>query len=175
MLTPTTQYTNGAERLDDGEKNAESTDGEEDPSEGKGKKTEKSKPKSKFQEYLAKARTQALLDPEPEEKNPQSIYANPRRVVFPLPTSATLEGEVPGTPVETRDFGPAPTGRVARWNKTTKTVPLTNGNLVLDHHVPPKLVLPRMGQPEVMKTRYTAVTCDPDDFEKSGHFYAKIK
>ncbi|KAH8982703.1 chitin synthase-domain-containing protein [Lactarius akahatsu] len=77
---------------------------------------------------------------------------------------------VPGTPVETRHFGPAPTGRVARRNKTMKRVPLTNGNLVLDLPVPPKLVLPRVGQPEVMKTRYTAVTCDPDDFEKSGHF-----
>ena len=91
-------------------------------------------------------------------------------LVFLLPTSATLKGEVPGTLVDTRHFGPAPTGRVARRNKTTKTVPLTNGNLVLDLPVPPKLVLPRVGQPEVMRTRYTAVTCDPDDFEKSGHF-----
>ena len=61
-------------------------------------------------------------------------------MVFTLPTSATLEGEVPGTPVETRDFGPAPTGHVARRNKTTKSGPLANGNLVLDLPVPPKLV-----------------------------------
>ena len=47
---------------------------------------------------------------------------------------------------------------------------LTNGNLVLDLSVPPKLVLPRKGEPETMKTRYTAVTCDPDDFEKRGFF-----
>ncbi|KAI0295847.1 glycosyltransferase family 2 protein [Multifurca ochricompacta] len=51
-----------------------------------------------------------------------------------------------------------------------KRVPLTNGNLVLDLPVPPKMVLPRSGHPEVMKARYTAVTCDPDEFEKSGHF-----
>lgn len=165
------QYTEETEGIDGGEDDGESTDGEEDEHEGKDEKKEKEKPKSKFQEYLAKARTQALLDPEPEEEKstPQNIFADPRRVVFPK--SIMLENsDVPGTPVETRHFGPAPTGRVARRNKTTKCVPLTNGNLVLDLPVPPKLVLPRVGHPEVMKTRYTAVTCDPDDFEKSGHF-----
>ncbi|KAI0268865.1 chitin synthase-domain-containing protein [Gloeopeniophorella convolvens] len=101
-----------------------------------------------------------------EGEEDDDIFADPRRVIFPSPASPT----VPGTPVETRHFGPAPVGRVARRNKTTKRVPLTNGNLVLDLPVPPKLVLPRVGEPEVMKTRYTAVTCDPDDFERSGHF-----
>jgi len=169
--TGTSHYTDGTEGLDDGEADGESTDGEEDHYEGKDEKTEKSKPKSKFQEYLAKARTEALLNPEPDEKNtPQNIFADPRRVVFPVPKPMAPEDGVPGTPVETRHFGPAPAGRVARRNKTMKRVPLTNGNLVLDLPVPPKLVLPRVGQPEVMKTRYTAVTCDPDDFEKSGHF-----
>ena len=169
--TGTSQHTDGVEGLDDGEDDAESADGEEEViDEGKDEKTEKPKPKSKFQEYLAKARTQALMDPEPEEKKLQNIFADPRRVVFPLPNSMTREDEALGTPLETRHFGPAPPGRVARRNKTTKHVPLTNGNLVLDLPVPPKLVLPRVGEPEVMKTRYTAVTCDPDDFEKSGHF-----
>ena len=168
--TGTTQYTDGTEGMDEGEDDGESADGEEDDREGKDEKKEKPKPKSKFQEYLAKARTQALLDPEPEEKSaPQNIFADPRRVVFPIPKSMMPE-DVPGSPVETRHFGPAPPGRVARRNKTTKHVPLTNGNLVLDLPVPPKLVLPRVGHPEVMKTRYTAVTCDPDDFENSGHF-----
>jgi chitin synthase len=163
------QYTEETEGIDGGEDDGESTDGEEGDSRSK---KEKEKPKSKFQEYLAKARTQALLDPEPEEKpTPQNIFADPRRVVFPTPKSMMLgDSDVPGTPLETRHFGPAPTGRVARRNKTTKRVPLTNGNLVLDLPVPPKLVLPRVGHPEVMKTRYTAVTCDPDDFENSGHF-----
>ncbi|KAH9030228.1 hypothetical protein EDB83DRAFT_2525991 [Lactarius deliciosus] len=172
--TGTSQYTDGTEGLDDDEDDGDSTDGEEDHDE----KTEKPKPKSKFQEYLAKARTEALLNPKPEEKDtPQNIniFADPRRVVFPIPRSTTLEDEVPGTPVETRHFGPAPTRRVARRNKTVKRVPLTNGNLVLDLPVPPKLVLPRVGQPEVMKTRYTAVTCDPDDFERAATFCVKIK
>lgn len=76
----------------------------------------------------------------------------------------------PETPVETRHFGPAPTGRVLRRHKTKKRVQLTNGNLVVDVNVPPKLVLPRKGEEETMKTRYTAVTCDPDEFEKKGFF-----
>ncbi|KAF9556711.1 glycosyltransferase family 2 protein, partial [Agrocybe pediades] len=71
---------------------------------------------------------------------------------------------------ETRHYGRAPTGRVLRRHKTKRRVQLRNGNLVVDLDVPPKLVLPRRGEPETMKTRYTAVTCDPDDFEKSGFF-----
>ena len=47
---------------------------------------------------------------------------------------------------------------------------MTNGNLVLELSVPPKLVLPRKGDPEMLKTRYTAMTCDPDEFEKKGFF-----
>ncbi|KAI8972260.1 hypothetical protein BD414DRAFT_500722 [Trametes punicea] len=85
-----------------------------------------------------------------------------------LTNSASLTE--PETPVTTRHFGPAPSGRVLRRHKTKKRVQLTNGNLVLDLAVPPKLVLPRKGEPETMKTRYTAVTCDPDDFEKRGFF-----
>lgn len=76
----------------------------------------------------------------------------------------------PTSPLNTRHFGPAPVGRVHRRNKLKKRVQLTNGNLVVDLDVPPKLVLPRRGEPEMLKTRYTAVTCDPDDFEKKGFF-----
>lgn len=92
-----------------------------------------------------------VYDPEPE---------TPKSSMFSLPE----------TPLETRHFGPAPTGRVLRRHKTKKRVQLTNGNLVVDLKVPPKLVLPRKGEPETMHTRYTAVTCDPDEFEKKGFF-----
>jgi hypothetical protein len=163
------QYTDGTEGIDGKEYDEESLDGDEDDGDGEDEKNEKPKTKSKFQEFLEKARSDPLLTQTLEEKiKPQNVFADPRRVVFPTPTSPV--SDVPGTPVETRHFGPAPIGRVARRNKTMKRVPLTNGNLVLDLPVPPKLVLPRVGQPEVMKTRYTAVTCDPDDFEKNGHF-----
>ncbi|KAI0066085.1 glycosyltransferase family 2 protein [Artomyces pyxidatus] len=92
----------------------------------------------------------------------QSIYLNQPGVPFQLGEQTP----VPETPVETRHFGPAPPGRILRRHKTKKRVPLTNGNLVLELPVPPKLVLPRKGDNEIMKTRYTAVTCDPDEFEQ---------
>lgn len=96
--------------------------------------------------YLGSA-TNIVYDPEPE-------------------TPTSVQYSLPETPLETRHFGPAPTGRVLRRNKTRKRVQLTNGNLVIELPVPPKLVLPRRGEPDVMTTRYTAVTCDPDDFAK---------
>lgn len=86
-----------------------------------------------------------------------------------LSTSNSNSHFEPTSPVTTRHFGPAPIGRVHRRNKLKKRVQLTNGNLVVDLDVPPKMVLPRR-EPEMMKTRYTAVTCDPDDFEKKGFF-----
>ena len=101
--------------------------------------------------YLSNGHT-VVYDPEPQ-----------------TPTS-TLNSLAPETPLETRHFGPAPSGRVLRRHKTKRRVQLTNGNLVVDLNVPPKLVLPRRGEPETIKTRYTAVTCDPDQFEKKGFF-----
>lgn len=94
--------------------------------------------------------------------------ADPEKIS--LANSGSTAFTEPDTPLPTRHFGPAPLGRVLRRHKTKKRVQLTNGNLVLDLSVPPKLVLPRKGEPETMKTRYTAVTCDPDDFEKKGFF-----
>ena len=56
-------------------------------------------------------------------------------------------------PMDTKHFGPAPTGRVLRRHKTKKRVPLTEGNLVTHIDVPTQLVLPRKGEPEMMQTR----------------------
>ena len=70
----------------------------------------------------------------------------------------------------TQHFGPAPMGRIHRRHKKRR-IQLTNGNLVMDLPVPPKLILPlRKSDTETGFTRYTAVTCDPDDFEKCGLF-----
>jgi len=96
-----------------------------------------------------------VFDPEPE---------TPKSTAFSLPESQHTQQET------TLHFGPAPTGRVVRRHKTKKRVQLTNGNLVVDLKVPPRLVLPRKGEPETTHTRYTAVTCDPDEFEKKGFF-----
>lgn len=85
----------------------------------------------------------------------------------PDATSADRADLVPQT---TQHFGPAPTGRIHRRHKKRR-VQLTNGKLIIDLPVPPKLILPlRKSDQETGFTRYTAVTCDPDEFEKSGFF-----
>ena len=87
-----------------------------------------------------------------------------------LPTdTAPVDRPEPTSPT-TQHFGPAPVGRIHRRHKQRR-VQLTNGNLVLDLPVPPKLILPlRKSDKETGYTRYTAVTCDPDDFENRGFF-----
>ncbi|KAF9437002.1 hypothetical protein BGZ76_002312 [Entomortierella beljakovae] len=64
-----------------------------------------------------------------------------------------------------RHFGPAPTAQRRRFH-TTKKVKLTSGNLVLDCPVPPKFLqtLKYQDGEEFTHMRYTAATCDPNDF-----------
>ncbi|MBW0462815.1 hypothetical protein O181_002530 [Austropuccinia psidii MF-1] len=68
-------------------------------------------------------------------------------------------------------WGPAPTGRALRRNRTRKRVALTNGNLVIERPIPARLLsfLPRRGEEEFEIMSYTAVTCDPDDFESERY------
>ncbi|KAI1315891.1 Chitin synthase, class 1 [Mortierella claussenii] len=70
----------------------------------------------------------------------------------------------------TLHFGPAPARQTRRY-KTTKKVTLTQGNLVLDCPVPSKLldVLPRKNDEEFTSMRYTAVTCDPNEFSHQNY------
>ncbi|KAK7035501.1 hypothetical protein VNI00_011794 [Paramarasmius palmivorus] len=79
----------------------------------------------------------------------------------------------PTTPVETRHFGNAPMGRVARRHKK-KRVMLVDGKYKVPIPIPPRMVLPRKGEPEMMGAEYTAVTCDPDDFEREGYFLRQV-
>jgi len=73
---------------------------------------------------------------------------------------------------DTRHYGPAPTQPQPRRLKamTKKQVQLVQGNLVLDSPVPSKLTsfLPRRDS-EFTHMRYTAATCDPDDFVSDGY------
>ncbi|CAO1619779.1 unnamed protein product [Jaminaea pallidilutea] len=85
-------------------------------------------------------------------------------------------GQGPGfgetVPHDTRHFGPAPAkGALLRRHKTKKQVALTQGNLVLDCPIPSKLksFLSRRGEEEFETMRYTAVTCDPEDFPQSSY------
>jgi chitin synthase len=87
-----------------------------------------------------------------------------------LPTDTAPADPVEPAVPTTQHFGPAPMGRIHRRHKKRR-IQLTNGNLVMDLPVPPKLILPlRKSDEETGFTRYTAVTCDPDDFEKQGLF-----
>lgn len=73
-------------------------------------------------------------------------------------------------------YGPAPEGRQQRRGvrdpqMTRKEVQLINGELVLECKIPTILYsfLPRRDEIEFTHMRYTAVTCDPDDFLSRGY------
>ncbi|KAF3921708.1 hypothetical protein ABW21_db0205314 [Orbilia brochopaga] len=72
-------------------------------------------------------------------------------------------------------YGPAPDGATERRHrkaqKSKKQVRLTNGELILDCKIPSILYsfLPRRDEEEFTSMRYTAVTCDPDDFMERGY------
>ena len=72
-------------------------------------------------------------------------------------------------------YGPAPTGKQARRGAreaqlSKKEVKLINGELILECKIPTILYsfLPRRDDVEFTHMRYTAVTCDPNDFKDSG-------
>jgi chitin synthase len=73
-------------------------------------------------------------------------------------------------------YGPAPEGKQSRRGvrpaqKAKKEVQLINGELVLECKIPTILhsFLPRRDEREFTHMRYTAVTCDPDDFVVRGY------
>ncbi|KAF5000189.1 hypothetical protein FGRMN_2003 [Fusarium graminum] len=73
-------------------------------------------------------------------------------------------------------YGPAPTGAQQRRGvrapqMARKEVQLINGELVLECKIPTILYsfLPRRSEVEFTHMRYTAVTCDPDDFVERGY------
>ncbi|KAF9881646.1 chitin synthase [Colletotrichum karsti] len=73
-------------------------------------------------------------------------------------------------------YGPAPDGHQERRGvrapqMSRKEVQLINGELVLECKIPTILYsfLPRRDEVEFTHMRYTAVTCDPDDFVERGY------
>lgn len=73
-------------------------------------------------------------------------------------------------------YGPAPDGRQERRGArqaqmAKKEVRLINGELILECKIPTILYsfLPRRDEIEFTHMRYTAVTCDPDDFVSKGY------
>ncbi|KAI5479453.1 chitin synthase, glycosyltransferase family 2 protein [Pseudohyphozyma bogoriensis] len=74
-------------------------------------------------------------------------------------------GIEPGEEESLVRYGKIPQRQPRRY-KTVKRVQLYHGNLVLDCQVPPKLLerCPRKDDREFTHMRYTAATCDPNDF-----------
>ncbi|TQS35450.1 hypothetical protein Golomagni_04130 [Golovinomyces magnicellulatus] len=73
-------------------------------------------------------------------------------------------------------YGPAPDGKQERRGArqaqmAKKEVKLINGELILECKIPTILYsfLPRRDEVEFTHMRYTAVTCDPDDFVSRGY------
>ncbi|KAH7131791.1 chitin synthase 2 [Dendryphion nanum] len=77
---------------------------------------------------------------------------------------------------KTEHYGPAPDGAQSRRGvrqamMKKKEVKLVNGELILECKIPTILYsfLPRRDDNEFTHMRYTAVTCDPDDFADRGY------
>ncbi|KAK3825572.1 MAG: chitin synthase 1 [Benniella sp.] len=99
----------------------------------------------------------------PFASTPDISHQKPPHVQFDMPTPGS------GAP-DTRHYGPAPTAQRRRY-QTTKKVKLTSGNLVLDCPVPSKFLknLKYQEGEEFTHMRYTAATCDPNDFADENY------
>lgn len=90
--------------------------------------------------------------------------------------SQTTLSDGNGTYDKYEHYGPAPDGAQERRGvrapqMSRKEVQLINGELVLECKIPTILYsfLPRRSEVEFTHMRYTAVTCDPDDFVEKGY------
>jgi chitin synthase len=120
------------------------------------------------------------LDPDNDDVfGPGADMGDSRRArdSYAAQSQVTLSDD-PETPYDekTEFYGPAPDGmqerRGVREPQTSKKeVQLINGELVLECKIPTILYsfLPRRDEIEFTHMRYTAVTCDPDDFVERGY------
>ncbi|TIB77873.1 hypothetical protein E3Q23_01082 [Wallemia mellicola] len=99
--------------------------------------------------------------PSPDDDSYEGMYNNEA-----LTSPAPIAGYTPD--LDTSHYGAPPEERIRRRGKTKKKVALTDGNLVVDLPIPSTLdkVIMRRDLEDMSKVRYTAVTCDPDHFEK---------
>ncbi|KFY48989.1 hypothetical protein V495_00848 [Pseudogymnoascus sp. VKM F-4514 (FW-929)] len=91
-------------------------------------------------------------------------------------TESTFAEEYENEKEDFELYGPAPDGRQERRGArqaqmAKKEVRLINGELILECKIPTILYsfLPRRDEIEFTHMRYTAVTCDPDDFVSKGY------
>ena len=92
-------------------------------------------------------------------------------------SQSTFTDEMDSKEADEDHYGPAPVGRQERRRgarqaqMAKKEVRLINGELILECKIPTILYsfLPRRDEIEFTHMRYTAVTCDPDDFTLKGY------
>ncbi|KAI4233928.1 MAG: hypothetical protein LQ349_004111 [Xanthoria aureola] len=92
-------------------------------------------------------------------------------------SQTTFTEDLYPTGEDNEHYGPAPTGKQERRRgarhaqMAKKEVRLINGELILECKIPTILYsfLPRRDEIEFTHMRYTAVTCDPDDFTLRGY------
>ncbi|KAH8808930.1 class 2 chitin synthase [Xylogone sp. PMI_703] len=91
-------------------------------------------------------------------------------------STSTLADEDAEPVKQAEHYGPAPDGKQERRGArqaqmSKKEVRLINGELILECKIPTILYsfLPRRDEVEFTHMRYTAVTCDPDDFVDRGY------
>ncbi|KAK5700343.1 Chitin synthase, class 2 [Elasticomyces elasticus] len=95
---------------------------------------------------------------------------------FVSSTTLTSDSDTYDEKADEELYGPAPSGKQVRRGAreaqlATKEVRLINGELILECKIPTILYsfLPRRDDVEFTHMRYTAVTCDPDDFMDRGY------
>lgn len=125
-----------------------------------------------------------------DAKSYQSSYAGSQAHLNPnpyemsqVPSSQQHIPPVPSIPYQPQQYPPQRPGFLQAQNtgysdareklmkkRSVRQVPLVQGNLVLDVPVP-NSIIPASGQStdEMTKMRYTAATCDPDDFMASKY------
>ncbi|KAI2776426.1 glycosyltransferase family 2 protein [Daldinia loculata] len=112
----------------------------------------------------------------PEESDISGAY--PYHDSYAGQSQVTLSEEDSQAPLDEKveHYGSAPEGRQERRGvraplTSKKEVQLINGELILECKIPTILYsfLPRRDQVEFTHMRYTAVTCDPDDFVEKGY------
>lgn len=106
-------------------------------------------------------------------------HNRPKRGSYGSQSQVTLGDDgtdIDGVHEKVEHYGPAPEGMQERRgvrepHVSRKEVQLINGELVLECKIPTILYsfLPRRDEIEFTHMRYTAVTCDPDDFVDRGY------
>ncbi|KAG0228774.1 Chitin synthase, class 1 [Mortierella sp. GBA43] len=125
-----------------------------------------------------KSRASIITDPDLDTENAYSYY--PHQVPRPKPQPTPEPERVPIPMPQPQVFVPPPPApepiiqlpvRQERRYKTKKVVKLTNDNLVLECPVPPHYLEKQSKQKghEWEFMRYSAVTCDPDQFKAENY------